>query len=89
MQTMNISLPEPLKQFVDGPVAARRCSSASEYVRELIRADEKRKADEELEAKLLGGLSSPESELTRGDWVAIRDEALARVKAKASAKKRR
>ena len=44
MQSMNISLPDPLKQFVDGQIAQGRYSSASEYVRELIRADEKRKA---------------------------------------------
>ena len=39
MQSMNISLPDPLKQFVDGQVSQGRYSSASEYVRELIRAD--------------------------------------------------
>ena len=54
MESMNISLPEPLKQFVDGQIFTGRYSSASEYVRELIRADEKRKAEEQLEAKLVG-----------------------------------
>jgi antitoxin ParD1/3/4 len=77
MESMNISLPEPLKQFVDGQIAAGRYSSASEYIRELIRADEKRKAEEWLEAKLLEGLASPESELTAEDWKAIRSEAFA------------
>lgn len=73
MQSMNISLPEPLKQFVDGQVAAGRYSSASEYVRELIRADEKRKAEERLEALLLEGLQSDEASMTPNDWQAIRD----------------
>ena len=82
MESMNISLPEPLKQFVDGQISTGRYSSASEYVRELIRADEKRKAAEELETKLLEGLRSPESELTKADWKAIRSEALARVQAR-------
>ena len=82
METMNISLPEPLKQFVDGQIAQGRYSSASEYVRELIRADEKRKAEDELEAKLLEGLKSSESELTKADWKAIRSEALARMQAR-------
>ena len=54
----------------------------SEYVRELIRADEKRKAKERFEAKLLEGLSGAESELTRADWSAIRREALAKVEAR-------
>jgi antitoxin ParD1/3/4 len=82
MQSMNISLPEPLKQFVDRQIAQGRYSSVSEYVRELIRADEKRKAEEQLEALLLEGLNSPESELTSGDWSAIRKEALARLEAR-------
>lgn len=82
MQSMNISLPEPLKLFVDGQISTGRYSSASEYVRELIRADEKRKAEEQLEAKLLEGLSGVESELTAADWSAIRTEALAKVQAR-------
>lgn len=82
MQSMNISLPDPLKQFVDGQIAQGRYSSVSEYVRELIRADEKRKAEEHLEAKLLEGLNSPESALTAADWRAIRTEALAKLDAR-------
>ena len=87
MESMNISLPEPLKQFVDGQISTGRYSSASEYVRELIRADEKRKAEEALEAKLLEGLNSPESQLTQADWNAIRSEAVARVRARSKAKR--
>lgn len=79
MQSMNISLPDPLKEFVDGQIAQGRYSSVSEYMRELIRADEKRKADEHLEAKLLEGLNSPESELTPADWSTIRKNALAKL----------
>ena len=80
MQSMNISLPDPLKQFVDGQIAQGRYNSASKYIRELlIRADEKRKAEEQLEAKLLEGLSSPESELMVENWSDIRKEALAIV----------
>ena len=82
MQSMNISLPDPLKQFVDGQISQGRYSSASEYVRELIRADEKRKAEEQLEAKLLEGLSSPESALTPAAWSAVRQEALAKLQAR-------
>lgn len=82
MQSMNISLPDPLKQFVDGQIAQGRYSSASEYVRELIRADEKRKAEDELEAKLLEGLKSSKAVLTPADWKEIRAEALAKVAAR-------
>jgi antitoxin ParD1/3/4 len=79
MESMNISLPEPLKKFVDGQIAAGRYSSVSEYVRELIRDDEKRKAQERLEALLLEGLQGEETELTQDDWAAIRKEAQVRI----------
>jgi antitoxin ParD1/3/4 len=82
MQSMNISLPDPLKQFVDGQIAQGRYSSVSEYVRELIRADEKRKAEEKLETLLLEGLQGEEIPLTKSDWQAIKKEALAQVKAR-------
>ena len=82
MQSMNISLPEPLKQFVDGQIAQGRYSSASEYVRELIRDDEKRKAQEQLEALLLEGLQGEAQAMTAEDWTAIRKDALARLKAR-------
>ncbi len=60
MQTMNISLPDPLKDFVDAQITSGRYSSVSEYVRELIREDEKRKAEARLEAMLLEGLAGAE-----------------------------
>ena len=84
MESMNISLPEPLKQFVDGQISTGRYSSASEYVRELIRADEKRKAEDRLEALLLDGLQGEETPMTRADWQEIRQQALAQVKARKS-----
>lgn len=82
MQSMNISLPDPLKEFVDGQIAQGRYSSASEYIRELIRADEKHKAEEQLEAKLLEGLNGGESILTAADWKTLRAEALAKLAAR-------
>jgi antitoxin ParD1/3/4 len=87
MQTMNISLPETLKDFVDQQIAAGRYSTASEYVRELIRNDEKQKAEDQLLILLREGLQSDETPLTRDDWKAIRAEALARVKQTAKRKR--
>lgn len=77
---MNISLPDPLKQFVDGQIAEGRYSSVSEYIRELIREDEKRKAQQLLEALLLEGLEGGESEFTKKDFEDIRKQAMARLK---------
>ena len=77
MQTMNVSLPDQLKEFVDLQVGSGRYSSVSEYIRDLIREDEKRRAQEKLEALLLEGIQSSEStEMTRQDWADIRAEAL-------------
>lgn len=42
MSTMNISLPDTLKSFVDEQVLQRGYGSSSEYVRELIRKDQDR-----------------------------------------------
>lgn len=58
METMNIALPESMKHFVQERVAAGGYSSVSEYVRELIRADQKRKVEERIDALLLEGTES-------------------------------
>jgi antitoxin ParD1/3/4 len=42
MSTMNISLPDSLKSFVDEQVVQRGYGTSSEYVRELIRKDQDR-----------------------------------------------
>ncbi len=62
MSTMNISLPQALKSFVDQQVRSRGYSSSSEYVRELIRKDQDR---QRRHARLLEGAASPSS-LTAG-----------------------
>ncbi len=56
MSTMNISLPAPLKSFVDEQVADRGYGSCSAYVRELIRRDRDRRHLRDL---LLAGGESP------------------------------
>jgi antitoxin ParD1/3/4 len=60
METVNIALPESMKQFVQERVSEGGYSSASEYVRELIRADQKRKVEERIDALLLEGVDSGE-----------------------------
>jgi antitoxin ParD1/3/4 len=87
MQTMNISLPDQLKEFVDNQVGSGRYSSVSEYVRELIRDDEKRKTQDKLEALLMEGIRSGDpTEMTRQDWDDIRREALKQFQARKSHK---
>jgi antitoxin ParD1/3/4 len=58
MTNMNVSLPETLKEYVEEQVNGGGYGTVSEYLRELIREDKKRKAQERLEALLLEGLDS-------------------------------
>ena len=56
MTTINISLPEALKSFVDQQVVQHGYGTSSEYMRELIRKDQDR---QHLRNLLLDGASSP------------------------------
>ena len=60
MTTMNISLPENLKGFVDSQVQIGGYSTSSEYIRELIREDQKKKLEQRLSLLLLEGMQSGE-----------------------------
>ena len=55
MSTMNVSLPEELKSYVDEQVGDGAYGSTSEYVRDLIRRDKDR---QQLRRVLLDGASS-------------------------------
>lgn len=55
MPTMNISLPESLRSFVEDQIAQRRYGTTSEYVRDLIRRDRDR---QHLRNLLLAGAAS-------------------------------
>jgi antitoxin ParD1/3/4 len=57
LTTMNVSLPESLRTFAEQR-ARSRYSSASEYIRELIRRDQREAAKEKLEELLIEGLES-------------------------------
>lgn len=64
MPTMNISLPEHLKDYVDEQVGSGKYTSVSEYVRELVRLDQKSREREKIELQVLEGLASDAVELT-------------------------
>lgn len=85
MQTMNISLPDAMKHFIEGQVAAGGYSSASEYVRALVRDEQQRQAKARLETLLLEALDSGDpTAMTKADWDAIRQEGLARLRARSA-----
>jgi antitoxin ParD1/3/4 len=77
--SVTIALPEPIKIFVEGQVAAGAYGTAADYIQALIRADQKRQAQDRLEALLLEGLASESSDMTATDWETIRREGLERI----------
>ena len=79
MTSMNVSLPEELKEYVEAQTKSGY-STPSEYVRELIRDDQKRRAKEKLDSMLLEGLRSGDSiPVDAKFWADLKQEALARL----------
>ncbi len=58
MTTLNISLPEPLREYIDGKVVERGYSTADEYIRQLIEEDRQRSARQRIDALLIEGVES-------------------------------
>ena len=65
MTTMNISLPDSLKDFVDEQVSQRGYGTSSEYVRELIRRDQDR---QRLRGLLLAGAETAPAGVADEDY---------------------
>ena len=79
MTSMNVSLPEDLKEYVEARTRSGY-STPSEYVRELIREDQKRQAREKLDALLLEGLNSGKSlPMDAKFWSELKQEAFSRL----------
>ncbi len=80
MATMNISLPDEMKTFVENQAAKEGFGTTSEYLRSVIRDVQKRQAKLAFEAKLREALESGPSEpMTREDWEEIEREGLERL----------
>jgi len=78
MSTMNISLPDSLKDFVDEQVNQRGYGTSSEYVRELIRKDADRL---HLRGLLLeGAASTPAAPADTAYFAALRKRAQRRAR---------
>lgn len=68
MATMNVSLPDPLKAWVEAQTQTGRYANASDYVRDLIRRDQDRASKiEALQALIAEGLESGVSDATPDD----------------------
>ena len=75
MTSLNISLPQALKEYVEGQVASGDWGTPSEYIRELIRQDKERRLAN-LEQDLIAALKGPKIELSVSE---IRKKGLVRV----------
>lgn len=79
MATMNVSLPDQLKQFVDDEVREGGFASTSDYMRDLIRQRKRAKAEELLRSLIAEGLASgPAEPLEPGFFDKMRETARAR-----------
>jgi len=79
MATMNVSLPDPMKAWVEAQVHGGQYGNASDYVRDLIRRDQQdRKQIKTLQAAITKGLESGISDRTMQD---ILKEARSKAKA--------
>ena len=76
MATMNISLPDSMKEFIEDQAARRGFGTVSEYMRSVIREVQRRQDERaRIDALLIEGLDSgPASAMTQGDWESIRTE---------------
>lgn len=80
MATMNVSLPDAMKDWVEGQAETGRYSNSSDYVRDLIRRDQER-ADKiaAMQALVTDALASGVSERSMDEIVAeARRKAIAR-----------
>lgn len=80
MKSINISLPDTMRDYIEKQVADGGYSTISEYFRELVRQDQKRRDKEHLQTLLLEGLNSGSATpLTEQDWDDIRQAVRSKV----------
>lgn len=73
MATMNLSLPDDLKAFVEAEAARQGFGTVDDYLRAVIQADRDQKSRRgRVDALLLEGLDSgPATPLVAADWEAL------------------
>ncbi len=79
MTSMNVSLPDSMRKWVETIVTKEGYGTSSEYIRDLVRADQRHRQKQALELRLLDALDTPRSELTAGNWEAVRKQVSRRL----------
>jgi antitoxin ParD1/3/4 len=73
MSALTVSLSDDAREFVEAEATAGGFESPDSYIQGLIRAEQKRKAREKLEALIIEGLESGEpTPMTAEDWDSLR-----------------
>ena len=78
MSSLNVNMPEELRRYVDRRAKEGGFGTPTEYVRHLVREDQKHEAARQLEAKLLQALES-------GDFEEAGPEMFKRLRSRISA----
>jgi len=85
MTSLNISLPEAMKDWIEQQVKEGGYGTASEFVREILREAQKTRARLELEQKLIEGIESgPPIALNDAYWEGLRKRVSKRIGKKSS-----
>jgi antitoxin ParD1/3/4 len=80
MTTLNISLPDSMRAFIDEQIAQGGYSTASEYIRDLIRQAQKQAAQEKLDSLLIEGLESGKPIEVTDEWWQEKQERLNKLR---------
>ncbi len=81
MATINISVPDDMRDWVEEVVKSHGYQTTSEYFRELVRRDQRARAESRLEEMLLEGLESGDGiEITPEYWERKRKELIERFR---------
>jgi antitoxin ParD1/3/4 len=81
--SLNVSLPQPMRDWIESQVAAGGYGTASEFIRQLLRAEQQRQLRHGIDANLLDALDSGEpTPMTEDDWQRLRREGRKRLAAK-------
>lgn len=83
MTSLNISLPKSMRTWIDQQVKVGGYSTASEFVREVLREAQKARARQELEQKLIEGIESgPAIAVDDRYWDDLRKRVSSRIRAR-------
>src|SRR5512135_995063 len=84
LTTINVSLPVQMRAYIEERVKADGFGSISDLIRSLVRDDQVRRAQQELERRLLAALDGGEATpMTAADWNDIKEAVKTKIAARA------